>query len=472
MRATVLTSTPSRSSQCRRRSWTDRRFGRVGSLTQLPHQQRVRTATREQGHAIVLIAPTALDMAGRPVKQRRVYLPGLTLQMLAAVTPPDVDLRLVNETAEDVPFDKPWDLVGLTGMGSGIVRAWQIADEFRRRGRTVVIGGIAASLADPEWTLAHADSLVVGEAEELWPRVIDDARRGRLQRVYRMERPPDIKTLPLPRYELMKPSKYGPWSPVQATRGCPFTCTFCSITAFFHQGYRNAPSARCCATCAPGQAHPRLALRRLHRRQHRRRLGLLPRTVAALIPEKIVWMSQCSLHIADRPDMLALARRSGCQLLSFGIESTNPASLASIDKEWNRPSTTPRRCGRFGHHGIDVSTEMIIGLDDDDASVFEPDLRLRDGKPHFGAAGTHPDAGAGDAAVPRDAGPGADRVGRTSGGTAAGRWSSGRAASTRPTCKPATGSCTSGCSPGAPSGTASAATAPGWGPTCGPSSSG
>ena len=119
---------------------------------------------------IVLIAPTALDMAGRPVKQRRVYLPGLTLQMLAAVTPPDVELRLVNETAEDVPFDEPWDLVGLTGMGSGIVRAWQIADEFRRRGRPVVIGGIAASLADPEWTLAHADSLVVGEAEELWPR--------------------------------------------------------------------------------------------------------------------------------------------------------------------------------------------------------------------------------------------------------------------------------------------------------------
>src|SRR5262245_37719466 len=190
---------------------------------------------------IVLIAPTALDMAGRPIKQRRVYLPGLTLQMLAAVTPSDVELHLVNETAESIPFDEPWDLVGLTGMGSGIVRAWQIADEFRRRGRTVVIGGIAASLADPEWTLAHADALVIGEAEELWPQVIDDARHGRLQHIYRMQRPPDIKTLPRPCYELMKPAKYGPWSPVQATRGCPFTCTFCSITAFFHQGYRKRP---------------------------------------------------------------------------------------------------------------------------------------------------------------------------------------------------------------------------------------
>ncbi len=320
---------------------------------------------------IVLIAPTALDMAGRPVKQRRVYLPGLTLQMLAAVTPPDVDLHLVNETAEDVPFDEPWDLVGLTGMGSGIVRAWQIADEFRRRGRTVVIGGIAASLAEPEWTLAHADALVVGEAEELWPRVIDDARRGRLQRIYRMERPPDVKTLPLPRYELMKPSKYGPWSPVQATRGCPFTCTFCSITAFFHQGYRKRPVAEVLRD-----------VRAAKRIRGSRYVAFIDDNIGvdwdycrdlwqALVAEKIVWMSQCSLHIADRPDMLALARRSGCQLLSFGIESTNPMSLASIDKEWNRPERYAEAVRTIRAHGIDVSTEMMIGLDDDDASVFE-----------------------------------------------------------------------------------------------------
>src|SRR5947209_267089 len=134
---------------------------------------------------ILLVSPTALDQAGRPVKQRRIHLPGLTLPMLAAVTPPDVELRLVHETAEDVPYDRPWDLVGLTGMGSGVVRAWQIADRFRRLGRKVVIGGIAASLARPEWTLAHADALVVGEAEDLWPEVVRDARRGELRPLYR-----------------------------------------------------------------------------------------------------------------------------------------------------------------------------------------------------------------------------------------------------------------------------------------------
>jgi hypothetical protein len=95
---------------------------------------------------VLLIGPTALDYEGRPIKLRRLHLPGLTLPALAAVTPPDVHVRICLETVEDIPFDEPWDLVGLTGMGSGVVRAWQIADEFRRRDVKVVIGGIGPCL--------------------------------------------------------------------------------------------------------------------------------------------------------------------------------------------------------------------------------------------------------------------------------------------------------------------------------------
>ena len=152
---------------------------------------------------VLLIGPTALDYQGRPIKQKRIHLPGLTLPMLAAVTPPDVSLRLLSETAEDIPFDEPCDLVGLTGMGSGIVRAWQIADEFRRRGVTVVLGGMAASLGKPEWSLEHVDALVLGEAEETWPQVLGDFAAGRLQPIYRMTKRPPIDALPVPRYDLM-----------------------------------------------------------------------------------------------------------------------------------------------------------------------------------------------------------------------------------------------------------------------------
>jgi radical SAM superfamily enzyme YgiQ (UPF0313 family) len=126
---------------------------------------------------VLIVAPTALDYQGQPVRLRRLYLPALTLPALAAVTPEDVDLTILYETVETIPFDEPWDLVGLTGMGSGIVRAWQIADEFRRRDVPVVIGGMAATLAKPAWILEHADVLVRGEAEETWPRVLADAAR-------------------------------------------------------------------------------------------------------------------------------------------------------------------------------------------------------------------------------------------------------------------------------------------------------
>jgi radical SAM superfamily enzyme YgiQ (UPF0313 family) len=322
---------------------------------------------------ILLIGPTALDAAGRPIKQRRLHLPGLTLPMLAAVTPTHVRLRLVSETVDDIPFEEPWDLVGLTGMGSGIVRAWQIADEFRRRGVKVVLGGIAASLANPEWSLAHADALVLGEAEELWPRVIADAQAGRLERTYRAEHPPAIDSLPIPRYDLMDATKLGWWRPVQATRGCPFTCSFCSITAFFKGGYRKRPVDQVVRDVREAKRHGT------------RYIAFIDDNIGvdwhycsdlweALIPERILWISQCSLHIADRPEMLRLAYRSGCRLLSFGIESTNPESLGTVDKEWNRPERYREAIRTIRRHGIDVSTEMIIGLDGDDKTVFKRTL--------------------------------------------------------------------------------------------------
>jgi radical SAM superfamily enzyme YgiQ (UPF0313 family) len=309
-------------------------------------------------------------MKGRPIKQRKLHLPGLTLPMLAAVTPPGCTLRLVSETVEDIPFDEHWDLVGVTGMGSGIVRAWQIADEFKRRGATVVIGGIAASLLGPELSLNHADAVVTGEAEEVWPQLVSDFERGRLKPVYRMRKPPPIETLPLPRYELMNRSRLGLWRPVQATRGCPFTCNYCSITAFFEAGYRKRPVAEVVRDV------------RAAKQSGTRYIAFIDDNIGvdfkycaelweALIPEKIIWISQCSLHIAERPDMLRLARQSGCRLLSFGIETTSPESLKMVDKEWNRPERYREAVATIRKHGIDVSTEMIIGLDGDDATVFE-----------------------------------------------------------------------------------------------------
>jgi radical SAM superfamily enzyme YgiQ (UPF0313 family) len=319
---------------------------------------------------VLLIAPTALDYQGKPIKQGRLHLPSLTLPMLAAVTPSNVDLRMVFETVEDIPFNEHWDLVGITGMGSGIVRAWQIADQLRSRGAKVVIGGIAASLCLPEWSLEHADSVVIGEGEELWPQIIEDFRTCRLQSIYRMSRRPPIEDLPLPRYDLLEKSKIGFWRPVQATRGCPFTCNFCSVTSFFEGTYRKRPVDQVVRDV------------RAAKKYGTRYIAFIDDNIGidfdycaelweALIPEKIIWMSQCSLHITERTDMLNLAHRSGCRVLSFGIESINQNSLKTIDKEWNRPERYQNAFKALRKHGIEVSTEMVIGLDGDDSSIFQ-----------------------------------------------------------------------------------------------------
>jgi radical SAM superfamily enzyme YgiQ (UPF0313 family) len=324
---------------------------------------------------ILLISPTALDREGKPIRKRQVYLPGLTLPMLAAVTPPDCDVTLHHDTLREVPYDDGWDLVGVTGMGNGILRGWQIADEFRGRGVPVVMGGIAASLAGPELPLQHVDSVVIGEAEEVWPGVVRDAAAGRLQSVYRAERQPPIDSLPCPRYELLRKRDHGFFRPVQATRGCPFKCNFCSVTKFFQGHYRKAPVEHVIRDV------------RAAKRGGFRHIAFIDDNIAvdfdysarlweALIPEKITWISQCSIHIADHPEMLDLAHRSGCRLLSVGVESDDEASLEALNKSWNRPSRYTEAIARVRDHGIDFSTEMIVGADGDDDRFFEKAFRF------------------------------------------------------------------------------------------------
>lgn len=325
--------------------------------------------------SVLLVSPSALDYEGHPIKKKTLYLPGLTLTSLAAVTPDSVELTLINEPIQDLPLDRHWDLVGLTGMGSGIKRAWQLGDEFRARGSKVVIGGIAATLCPPEWTLPHADSLVLGEAETIWPRLIDDFLRGELESCYRMTEPPDVATLPVPRYDLMSPGEKGLWRPVQATRGCPFPCEFCSIQTFFDRRYRKRPVDQILRDVRAARASGSRYITFIDDN-----IGVdwtfFAELMEALIPENIVWASQCSIHIADRPDMLELAYRSGCRILSFGIESVNPESVNSVKKTFNKPARFAELLGRVRDHGITVSSEMIVGMEGDTEDTFEHTYRF------------------------------------------------------------------------------------------------
>lgn len=319
---------------------------------------------------LLIVAPTALDNAGRLIRQKKLYLPALTLPHLAALTPPEWEVRLLYETVEEIPFDEHWDLVALTGMGSGVPRAWKIADEFREQDVPVVLGGVGASLGPPEWSLEHVDSLVIGEAEELWPRLLDDRANGHIRQVYRADRPPSLDDLPVPRYDLLPARFLGPWRPVQATRGCPFTCSFCSVTAFHHHEHRARPIEQVVrdvrAARATGTRHIAFVDDNIAAD-----VDYFASLCEALVPEKIQWMSQAGLHVADHPDLLHAAWASGCRFLSIGIESVDPRNLATIGKVWNRPDEYAEAIRTIRGCGIDVGTEMMIGLDHDDPDVFE-----------------------------------------------------------------------------------------------------
>lgn len=317
---------------------------------------------------ILIIAPTALDWNGQPIKERRLHLPCLTLPHLAAVTPDSVDVTLIYETVESIPYDKKWDLVALTGMGSGIVRAWQIADEFKKKDTKVVIGGISATISNPEWSLKHCDTVVIGEADDIWKEVIEDFLSGKLKSIYEAKTVPDITKLPVPRYELMNKRKIGLWLPVQTTRGCPHTCSFCSVTAFYHNSFRTRPIE---SVIRDVKAAKQIGTRYIAFIDDNMigDLNYCAELWEALIPHKIIWMTQSSLLLANYPDLLKLAHKSGCRLVSIGIESTNPDSLKTIGKGWNNPKRYKQAIDSFRSHNIEVSTEMIIGFDCDDITA-------------------------------------------------------------------------------------------------------
>jgi len=295
------------------------------------------------------------------------------LQLLGALTPPEHDVSIVQEHLGDpVRFDDTQvDLVGITAMTIQARRAYEIADGFRKAGKKVVLGGIHPSVL-PDEALMHADAVVVGEAEPVWSQVLADAAAGRLRGMYRGQDYADLGLLPPYRRELLpKPSSFSLRS-VQAARGCPYDCSFCSATLFTGRKYRFRPVENVIAEIR----------------------GLNSRAVffvddnifsneaycRALFSElkalNVIWVGQASLHLtASNPDLLALAAKSGCVSLFVGIESLSEANLRATGALAKNHATTPDEMGRsirvLHDHGVLVMAGVIFGFDDDGPDVFD-----------------------------------------------------------------------------------------------------
>ena len=290
---------------------------------------------------------------------------------LAGLTPPGVELAFWDDRMEPIPYDAPTDLVALSVETYTARRAYEIASEYRRRGVPVVMGGFHATL-QPEEVASYAEAVVVGEAEESWPRLLDDFRAGRLQREYRSAARPDISRT-LPDRRLFRGKRYLPMALVEAGRGCTFTCEFCAIQSAFGatQTRRGVETIVREIADMPDRrrlfffvddnvvAHPREA-KELFR---------------ALIPLGIRWVGQATVTMAQDEELLDLMRRSGCQGVLIGLESLDARNLADMNKAFNAERLPPAQVVRRLHaHGLRVYATFVFGYDHDTEASFEEAL--------------------------------------------------------------------------------------------------
>jgi radical SAM superfamily enzyme YgiQ (UPF0313 family) len=154
--------------------------------------------------------------------------PSWGLSLLAALTPPDIDVKIINDECERVNFNEAVYLVGISCLTPSAPRAYEIADKFRKKGVTVVIGGVHAS-ALPGEAIEHADSVVIGEADNIWPKLLEDYKDGSLKKFYKADGLVDLTNLPIPKRELLNKKICISTNVVQASRGCPLGCEFCSV---------------------------------------------------------------------------------------------------------------------------------------------------------------------------------------------------------------------------------------------------
>jgi radical SAM superfamily enzyme YgiQ (UPF0313 family) len=340
---------------------------------------------------LYLISPTHYRRDGSLVKTTQYWTSGLTLPTLKALTPPEWQVDLVDELIDDVDLDHPCDVVGIGAMGPQIARAYDLADALRARGRKVVMGGTWASIAPHERTLEHADAIVVGEAEHVWRDCLGDLAAGRSRGVYRSESwiPPeeiphhDPRDLQLVRWDRFRRSAlyrlYFHW-PLIFSRGCPLPCSYCAVQTFYRRSYRTRPVAQVLED-----------VRRIKALGGRKLLFLDDNPIGdpaaakdlfrALIPERISWASQCTIEIARDPELLDLAARSGCALLSIGIESLDHDVLKRVRKGFNAPSRYAEDLRRLRARGIQVIALLMVGIDGQTPEVFQSTVDfLRDQK--------------------------------------------------------------------------------------------
>ena len=290
----------------------------------------------------------------------------LSLPAIAALTPPEWEIEILDARTTPVDFDRKVDLVGITAFTSEIPSAYEIADGYRRTGIPVVMGGVHVS-ALPEEGLEHSDSVVIGEAESVWKGLLGDFEKGELKPRYRADSLIDMKGMAVSRRDLLDRSIYSSFFTLQATRGCPFNCTYCAVTAFFGNKFRTRPV---------GEVIEEIKL--FDTKEFffvddniTGKPAYAKELFRSLIPLKKIWGGQTTINFARDEELLRLYYKSGGRYAFIGFETLSESNLKKMSKSWNSPDGYKEAIKRIHGAGVNVIGSFIFGLDEDDPSVFQ-----------------------------------------------------------------------------------------------------
>jgi len=293
--------------------------------------------------------------------------PGMGLFVVAALTPPDVDVRVIDESVDDIPDDFVPDLVGISLLTHSANYAYEMSARYRAQGIRVVLGGIHATL-NPMEAAAHADAVVIGEAEPVWPELIDDFRSNRLQGFYGTRALTPLGQSVLPRRDLLNRAYYQVPNVVQASKGCPFDCEFCSLVPAvnYKMRFRKAEDvAEEIRTLPPGPimfVDDNLYANREYSRALFR----------ALRPLKRKWVGESTWHIAFDNETATLAKEAGCLGLFIGFDSiTRQTAVRKVPEAREAEEIYVEATRSMQLHGMAVVAAFVFGFDNDDPSIFE-----------------------------------------------------------------------------------------------------
>ncbi len=325
---------------------------------------------------LLIVQATGYQMRGVriPYKLRKRKLVGAVLPYLAALAPKGWDVTLIDDATQKVDYGADVDAVAITIRTVTSLRGYEIAQRFRDRKIPVLMGGPHATFHAEE-VAEHADAVCIGEAEEVFPRMLEDAAAGRLEKFYRRESPAPLDNMPAPRWDLLDPSKYVFYRPfvIQYSRGCPFTCDFCAerrLNGDF--GYRCRPveevveDIRRCGSRHIFFAASQFAGDKAHAME----------LMEALVPLKIRWSTLISAHYCLDEKFMDLAKRSGMLHINMGVESIDQKTLRSMHKGFNPVKQYEAVLHNLRKRGISYSLNFVFGSDTEDEDVFDTTLRF------------------------------------------------------------------------------------------------